>query len=85
MAQLSLYQPMTGSPSPVHPQVMVQRRLLCMLTAVREMDKESIIRKLSDKKASLDKGNSRLGRAAGLGPALTLTQGSFIRKLAGEK
>ncbi|XP_069927661.1 cilia- and flagella-associated protein 221 isoform X3 [Oryctolagus cuniculus] len=47
--------------------VMVQRRLLCMLTAVREMDKESIIRKLSDKKASLDKDRTPPKSLPGLG------------------
>lgn len=48
---------MMGSHSCSPFQVMVQRRLLAMLAAIREMVTESMVRKLNKKKQSLEKGN----------------------------
>lgn len=41
-------------------QVMVYRRLLKMLKAVREMDKEEVKRKLNQRRPSIDEGNTPL-------------------------
>lgn len=39
---------------------MVYRRLLKMLKAVREMDKEEVKRKLNQRRPSIDEGNTPL-------------------------